>query len=51
MIAVLTGEARMRMASTISQQARKIELIVGVVLVFIGLLLFVQLFGFRFYLV
>lgn len=50
LIAVVTGEARMRMASTISQQARKIELIVGMVLVFIGLLLFVQLFGFRFYL-
>jgi cytochrome c biogenesis protein CcdA len=50
LIAVVTGEARMRMASTISQQARKIELIVGIVLVFIGLLLFVQLFGFRFYL-
>ncbi|NHI88575.1 MAG: hypothetical protein EAX87_03570 [Candidatus Thorarchaeota archaeon] len=50
LIAAVTGEARMRMASTISQQARKIELIVGIVLAFIGLLLFIQLFGFRFYL-
>ncbi|MHA3963298.1 MAG: cytochrome c biogenesis CcdA family protein [Candidatus Thorarchaeota archaeon SMTZ1-45] len=49
LIAVVTGEARMRMAKTISSQARKIELVAGIILVIIGLLLFVQLFGFRFY--
>jgi cytochrome c biogenesis protein CcdA len=49
LIAAVTGEARMRMASTISNQARKIELIVGTILALIGLLLFIQLFGFRFY--
>ena len=49
LIAVVTGEARMRMAMTISNQARKIELIAGTILIVIGFLLFVQLFGFRFY--
>jgi cytochrome c biogenesis protein CcdA len=49
LIAVVTGEARMRMAMTISNQARKIELVVGTILVIIGLLLFSQLFGFRYY--
>jgi cytochrome c biogenesis protein CcdA len=49
LIAVVTGEARMRMAMTISNQARKIELVVGTILIIIGLLLFAQLFGFRFY--
>ena len=50
LIAMVTGEARMRMAMTISNQARKIELIVGTILVIIGFFLFIQLFGFRFYL-
>lgn len=50
LIAVVTGEARMRMAKTISSQARKIELIAGTILIVIGFLLFIQLFGFRFYL-
>jgi hypothetical protein len=45
----VTGEARMRMAMTISNQARKIELIAGTILMIIGFLLFIQLFGFRFY--
>ncbi len=49
LIAIVTGEARIRMATRISSQARKIELITGTILVLIGLLLFVQLFGFRFY--
>jgi cytochrome c biogenesis protein CcdA len=49
LIAMVTGEARMRMASTISSQARKIELIAGTILMIIGFLLFIQLFGFRFY--
>ncbi len=49
LIAVVTGEARMRMAMSISNQARKIELIAGTILIIIGLLLFIQLFGFRFY--
>lgn len=50
LIAIVTGEARVRMASTISSQARKIEILVGAILVIIGFLLFMQLFGFRFYL-
>ena len=50
LIAMVTGEARTRMAMTISNQARKIELIVGTILVIIGFFLFIQLFGFRFYL-
>lgn len=49
LIALVTGEARMRMAMTISNQARKIELIAGTILMIIGFLLFIQLFGFRFY--
>jgi cytochrome c biogenesis protein CcdA len=49
LIAMVTGEARMRMAMTISNQARKIELIAGAILMIIGFLLFIQLFGFRFY--
>ncbi|OLS31049.1 MAG: hypothetical protein ThorAB25_05660 [Candidatus Thorarchaeota archaeon AB_25] len=49
LIAMVTGEARMRMAMTISNQARKIELIAGTILMIIGFLLFIQLFGFRFY--
>lgn len=49
LIAILTGEARMRMAMTISNQARKVEIVAGTILVIIGLLLFIQLFGFRFY--
>lgn len=49
LIAIVSGEARIRMATRISSQARKIELIVGTILVLIGLLLFIQLFGFRFY--
>ncbi|MHA1965825.1 MAG: cytochrome c biogenesis CcdA family protein [Candidatus Thorarchaeota archaeon] len=48
LIAVVTGEARLRMAMTISNQARKIELVAGTILVIIGFLLFAQLFGFRF---
>ncbi|MFW9787690.1 MAG: cytochrome c biogenesis CcdA family protein [Candidatus Thorarchaeota archaeon] len=50
LIAIVTGEARTRMTRTISSQARKIEVFVGAVLVIIGFLLFIQLFGFRFYL-
>ncbi|MFW9974310.1 MAG: cytochrome c biogenesis CcdA family protein [Candidatus Thorarchaeota archaeon] len=49
LIAILTGEARVRMASTIISQARKIEILVGAILIVIGFLLFIQLFGFRFY--
>ena len=49
LIAAVTGETRMRFASAISHQARNIELIVGTILVIIGLLLFIQLFGFRLY--
>ncbi len=47
-IAIVTGEARMRMAMSISTHARKVEIAAGVILIAIGLLLFSQLFGFRF---
>ncbi|MFW9868711.1 MAG: cytochrome c biogenesis CcdA family protein [Candidatus Thorarchaeota archaeon] len=47
-IALVTGEARMRMAASISTHARKVEIAAGVILITIGLLLFSQLFGFRF---
>jgi thiol:disulfide interchange protein DsbD len=49
LLAIVTGEARMRMATTISSQARTIEVVAGVILVIIGVLLFSQFFGFRFY--
>lgn len=48
LIAVLTGEARNRMATTMSSRARTIELVAGMILVIIGALLISQLFGFRF---
>lgn len=47
-IAVVTGEARMRMAMSISTHARKVEIVAGLILIVIGTLLFSQLFGFRF---
>lgn len=42
LIALLTGEARMRMAMSISNQARRIEIIAGVILIIIGLFLIMQ---------
>ncbi|MGY5864078.1 MAG: cytochrome c biogenesis protein CcdA [Candidatus Thorarchaeota archaeon] len=47
-IAVVTGEARLRMAMSISNHARKVEIVAGVILIIIGTILFSQLFGFRF---
>ncbi|MFX1483762.1 MAG: cytochrome c biogenesis protein CcdA [Promethearchaeota archaeon] len=47
-IAVVTGEARMRMAFSIRHHARKVEIAAGLILIIIGVLLFSQLFGFRF---
>ncbi|MFW9793896.1 MAG: cytochrome c biogenesis CcdA family protein [Candidatus Thorarchaeota archaeon] len=46
-IAIVTGEARLRMARSISTHARKVEIITGMILVVIGVILFSQLFGFR----
>ena len=42
LIALVTGEARMKMAMTISNQARRIEIIAGAILVLIGLFLVYQ---------
>lgn len=47
-IAVVTGEARTRMAMSISTHARKVEIVAGLILIVIGIFLFAQLFGFRF---
>ncbi len=49
LIAVVTGEARMKMAMSISNQARKIELIAGVILVIVGIFLIAQRFEFLLY--
>ncbi|MHA2026378.1 MAG: cytochrome c biogenesis CcdA family protein [Candidatus Thorarchaeota archaeon] len=49
-IAVVTGEARLRMAMSISNHARKVEIVAGLILILIGTILFAQLFGFRLYL-
>ncbi len=46
-ISVVTGEARMRMAMSISTHARSVEIIAGLILIVIGLLLFSQIFGVR----
>lgn len=45
-IALVTGEARIRMATTISNSARRIELVVGLILVVIGIILILPYFGF-----
>lgn len=47
-IAVVTGEARLRMAMSISNHARKVEIVAGLILIVLGTMLFAQLFGFRF---
>jgi cytochrome c biogenesis protein CcdA len=55
-IAIVTGEARMRMAMSISNHARNVEILAGIILIFIGIILFAQthlfaaIFGFRLYL-
>ena len=49
LIAVVTGEARMKMAMSISNQARKIELVAGAILVILGLFLIAQRFEFLLY--
>jgi cytochrome c biogenesis protein CcdA len=55
-IAVVTGEARMRMAMSLSNHARKVEIVAGLILIVIGIILFAQthlfaaIFGFRLYL-
>jgi cytochrome c-type biogenesis protein len=45
-IALVSGEAQIRMATTISRSARRIELVVGVILVIIGIILILPHFGF-----
>lgn len=45
-IALVSGEARIKMATTISGSARRIELVVGVILVIIGIILTLPYFGF-----
>ncbi|MFW9769628.1 MAG: cytochrome c biogenesis protein CcdA [Candidatus Thorarchaeota archaeon] len=54
-IAVVTGEARVRMAFSLSQHARKVEILAGLILIVLGVFLFAQtrwfefIFGFRIY--
>ena len=45
-IALVTGEARIKMATRISRSARHIEVIVGVILIIIGVILILPFFGF-----
>jgi cytochrome c-type biogenesis protein len=45
-IALVTGEARYKMATTISKSARRIELVVGLILIIIGIILILPYFGF-----
>jgi cytochrome c-type biogenesis protein len=46
-IALVTGEARIRMATAISSSAHRIEMIVGVILVVIGIILILPYFGYQ----
>ena len=45
-IALVSGEARIRLATRISGSARRIELVVGVILVIMGIILILPYFGF-----
>jgi cytochrome c biogenesis protein CcdA len=48
-IALVTGEARMRMARSWSSHSRRIEIAAGVILVIIGIILILPIFGIRLY--
>ncbi|MFW9958179.1 MAG: cytochrome c biogenesis CcdA family protein [Candidatus Odinarchaeota archaeon] len=48
-IALVTGEARTRMARSLSRYTRVIEIIVGVILIIIGFILILPALGIRFY--
>jgi cytochrome c biogenesis protein CcdA len=46
-IALVTGEARTKLAMSISEKTRKIELVVGAIVVIVGVILVLPLFGIR----
>jgi len=48
-LALVTGEARTRMTKSLSSQTRRIEIIAGVILIIIGVILILPLFGIRLY--
>jgi cytochrome c biogenesis protein CcdA len=48
-IALVTGEARTRMAASLSKHAHGIEVITGIILIAVGVILILPVFGFRFY--
>jgi len=48
-IALVTGEARTRMAKSLSSHSRRIEIIAGAILVLIGVILILPVFGIRLY--
>ena len=48
-IALVTGEARTRMAKTLSSHTRGVEIIAGVILITIGVILILPIFGIRLY--
>jgi cytochrome c biogenesis protein CcdA len=45
-IALVTGEARIKMATKISEYARRIEMVVGIILFIIGIILILPYFGY-----
>jgi cytochrome c biogenesis protein CcdA len=48
-IALVTGEARTRMAASLSKHAHGIEITTGIILIAVGVILILPVFGFRFY--
>lgn len=48
-IALVTGEARTRMTKSLSGQARRIEIIAGAILIIVGVILILPIFGIRLY--
>jgi len=48
-IALVTGEARTRMTKSLSGQARRIEIIAGAILIIVGVVLILPIFGIRLY--
>jgi cytochrome c biogenesis protein CcdA len=44
-IALSTGEARTRMATKMTENARKLEIVIGALFVVVGLILVLPLFG------
>ncbi|MGQ4913009.1 MAG: cytochrome c biogenesis CcdA family protein [Candidatus Thorarchaeota archaeon] len=49
-VALVTGEARTRMAMSMSSYARRVEIVAGVILILVAVILILPAFGIRFYL-